>query len=265
MNHALTLRFCVLSLLLSLLASCGKNGGSNSIVDNVSLGSYESNGEQHLEVLTQIDLGSITMPTISYPIIKAKDGRTIGTLEIRNVLDGSNELAFDVNLAQALGGALTQSSVLPNGNKIPVGGLQNSQVYAYQLKNSRSTVYLAYSGGVSMIGLAINIDQLDKLGSNIGAVNFFPSFNKNGVEGLAGIYTSQTPGQSGLALFVSLKTLTLSNSEIIVAESLQRSKSSSPSPAPLVFIDQEPQSKTKTKILKEMQALDKKRTRLKIR
>jgi len=169
-----------------------------------------------------------------------------------------------VNLAAALGGALTESSLLPNGNRIPVGGLQNTKVFAYNLKNSRSTVYLAYSGGVTMLGLAINIDQLDKLGSNVGAVNFFPSFNKNGVEGLAGIYTSQNPGQSGLAIFVSLKTLALTNSEIIVAESLQKSAVAKPT-SRLVFIDQEPQSKAKNKILREMQALEKKRTRLKIR
>jgi hypothetical protein len=256
--------FYSLLLTLPLLTSCGKNQGSNSIVSNVSLGSYESEGEKHLEVLTEIDLGSITLPNISYPIIKAKDGRTVGALEIRSLLDGNNELAFDLNLASALGGALTQNSLLPNGNKIPVGGLQNSQVYAYELKNSRSTVYLAYSGGVTMLGLAINIDQLDKLGGNIGSVNFFPSFNKNGIEGLAGIYTSQTPGKSGLAFFVSLKTLALTNSEIVVAESLQRSGITKNS-STLVFIDQEPQSKTKSKILREMQALDKKRTRLKIR
>lgn len=205
------------------VTGCGSESGSFSFVNAVHIQTYQQEGDAWGTITMGLDTGAIQLPAASIPIRNPKTADSYGVLEIHPSLGGGGELAIHVNID---GVARTDSDLrplLPNGSRLPMGGVLDSEIVVLQA--DRALVYFAFSPNVALVGAAIPIREFDRLGNSIGGANLFPGFSlPGGVRGVAGIFTGSVSGQSGIALFVDGGSL-LPN---LPGNSLQRSLANSP-------------------------------------
>ena len=118
-------------------------------------------------------------------------------------LNGVNYMGVDLNLSTILdvpGGVAT----LPNGQVVPVDTNEIGIIEA-EIDSINGKVYIASAEGMTLVGIAVSIDQLDGLG--VGEAGIFPMFDVKGFDVTAGIFTSDTDGETGLAVFANIGSL----------------------------------------------------------
>lgn len=186
------------------ISGCGKNSEGEKLVQNVTVSAYQQETDVYLEIKALVNTGNMQLVGFELPIFDFHNPSMVyGKVAVRLPLSGTGtEIALAVNLTD-VAGLQTVDSLLPNGTPLPVGGLGNVPVLAIPIGGG-SKVYFALGRDVAMAGVAINIREFDGLGAGGELpINIFPQFKfANGVVGIAGIYTSPTPGKNGLALFV---------------------------------------------------------------
>ena len=97
----------------------------------------------------------------------------------------------------------TGDGLLPNGTMIPLRGIERHQVVEILLDGGNS-IYLAAGKGVSMIGAAITIAELD---DSTGVDIYFP-FEFEGFKGQAGFFSNiRKKGQTGLSFFIDISSV----------------------------------------------------------
>ena len=183
----------VLGVLTLALVSCG---GSQPMVDNVSISTDQIDGDIYVGLDADLSIGNLSLPNASFPIILPKSGKEIGQLSLMTTLEGKNQLSVDVNVSETAN--LDLSSVaLPNGSKVPLIG--DRPVIAVPIGKG-AQVYISLTQDSAAIGLSVPISSFDALGAKVGKTSLMPVFNTNGIVGAAGIFTSSSPGQNGFAL-----------------------------------------------------------------
>ncbi|MFZ4715793.1 MAG: hypothetical protein ACOYL6_18870 [Bacteriovoracaceae bacterium] len=199
------LKINLLLLVLFIVSACGKSG--SQLVTDVKVATRLVNQEVWVDVNAKFDLGNTALPSITLPIANPKDPTHVyGSVSMAPTFDGKNQIGISVNFTEALkiqGGA----AALPNGTGLPVGGLANVNVIQLMIPNTQARVYVALDHGVAMAGFAIAIKELDSIGSSLGGINLFPSFQFDKIKGIAGVFTGGQSGQTGLALFVDLSSV----------------------------------------------------------
>jgi len=187
----------------ALLVSCGQNPSQVQIVKDLSfVTSTNANNEVILSLDVELELGNMALPSLEVPVMHPQNGQQLGTVSLLATMNGTNELGLDINLTSASAGSINNGNAnLPNNRPIPVGGIDQSKVLAFPVGQTGIKIYLALAPGMALVGVAVPITQLDSLGKSLGGLNIFPTFNIEGVQGIAGLFTGQKPGQSGLALF----------------------------------------------------------------
>ncbi len=178
-----------------------------------------SNGDNHVELALTLNTNGMQLPELVFPVTNAETNVNLANVTLRPVANkpGVSELVLEVNVTGASGleGA---SPTLPNGTVIPVAGVDMNQLVALPLDqyNKNGRVYLAVdtANNTAIMGLALTWQALDAFGQSIGALNFFPAFDvARGVKGIAGVFGSRTPAQSGVAVFADISQL-LANSRV---------------------------------------------------
>lgn len=189
-----------------LLASCGQNPDQVQIVKDLQVQAITNDQQEILvSVDVELELGDMSLPSVEIPIINPQTGEDLGAISFLGTLNGTNELGIEVNLTNATKGAVgSGSATLPNGKALPIGGIDQSKVIAIAVPNTGIKVYIGVAQGMALLGVAVPIAQLDGLGTTIGGLNIFPTFDIKGIKGIAGLFTGTSAGQSGLALFVDL-------------------------------------------------------------
>lgn len=212
------LRSLFVTCFLAVLASCGSSG-QPQIVKGLKVETILQDQEVVLRVSSDVDFGNVIFPSIQLPVIR--DNRQIGTVSMIPVLGSKTQLVIEVN-ASAMADLAVGPALLPNGTLAPLIGT-NSAI-AVDL-GSRAKLYVAAAANAYALGVAIPISGLDSIGQSLGGLNFFPMFAIDNAVGAAGIFASNTPGNSGFAFFVDLtsyvQNLNWGSAATVASKSLQ--------------------------------------------
>ncbi len=200
-------QFLILPITLAALvttgAACGKKGSGGGLVTGAQFSTIEENGDLYGKVDVLLNTGNVLLPAFELPILNPKNpGAIYGTISMRDALSAGTQLGLSFNLSEISGLEGADGSLLPNGKAVPVFLANGTKPISISIqKNSRA--YFAFSEGTAVVGAAVVIPEFDKISSSVGAIDiFFPFQGSNGISGVAGLFSSNQPGQSGLAIFV---------------------------------------------------------------
>jgi hypothetical protein len=185
-------------VILSLIVSaCGKRP---QVVTGVQVQSSVVNQDIMLKFKADLDLGNLSFPAVSLPILHPRGQTPIGAVELLPVLGGKNQIAVSLNLSE-VADIQAEEARLPNGNLIPL--IANNPTIVVKL-GAGAQLYITVGANVTAIGVAIPIKTFDGIGNAVGGINLFPIFNIDKVVGAAGLFTSKNAGQNGFALVADL-------------------------------------------------------------
>lgn len=189
----------ILSLITSMtllmsLASCG--GSASKVVTDVDFETRNSDQQEKLlNVDFELDLGEAQLPFAHYDL-----PNNYGALRLYTNA-GINHAAVDINLSEIL--KLPPGyATLPNGQSVPVD--TSAGVIEIPIEKINAKVYVAQAEGMTLVGFAMAIKQLDSIGREVGRVGVFPTFEIKAVDVTAGLFTDDQEGGTGIAAFVNL-------------------------------------------------------------
>lgn len=182
---------------VTLLSACG----SNSIIQSITVSSVlDSEQNQWVHMDSKIKMGSMQFPAVTIPILNPRNAsELLGKVSLAPGADGLNLLSVQANLNQLLNNALVQDQLLPNGDHIPISGMNG--VVSVKI-SEKSKIYIGASSTQFMLGLALVIPAFDSIGKYVpGAALFLPLPKESKVDGVAGVFTGSN-NQNGLGLFI---------------------------------------------------------------
>lgn len=205
--HRFKLQALSLTILaLSLLSACG-----SGFVSNAEVSSSQIDGDTYGSLKVTLASNGLMLPALQIPILDPKNpGKTLARISMTPLL-GSNQTDFsaEINISRISDIQTMDGHLLPNGHAIPVGGLDKVPALAIPISNGGVVLYLAFSKTSAMLGAAINIREFSQVSKYVGGLDIFPAFKmKNGVVGVAGLYTSLPEvNKNGIAFFVDASAL----------------------------------------------------------
>lgn len=186
---------------LSLFAiSCG--GNAPQVLTDIKVTTTNVNEDVMVAISAEMNLGSMTFPSASIPILHPQGQTPIGMVELVPVLGGKNLLKISVNVSE-LSGLNTGNVQLPNGNLVPL--IANNPSVSVRLPGG-AQLYLTLGANVTAIGVALPIAPFDAIGQRLPGLNFFPVVNIGEVVAAAGIFTGR-PGQNGIAVIADISKI----------------------------------------------------------
>lgn len=196
MKISQTLKFLVLSLLLTVFVSCGSQA---PMVDDVKVNVSNVDGDVVVSLTADLAMGNLMLPSVTFPIILPKTGKEVGIVSLSQSAAGLNQIGIDLNVSSGVH-LETTAARLPNGALMPI--ILNQNVLTIPL--GKVTVLLSLNSGAQALGIIIPISSFDNIGGKVGTTVLMPMFNKNGNLGAAGIYTSKVAGENGFALVTDI-------------------------------------------------------------
>jgi hypothetical protein len=194
----------VTALICSLgLTACNK--ANTGIVNDIKLRLFQDpqSNDTMVEMTTDLMTGNLVFSNMTIPIVDPKNpAREYGTITMQKDLNGKNLLVLTADLTAMRNGQPVDGRLLPNGSPIPVGGLD--YVVAFPA-GKKSLVYLGAQSNLVMLGLAVVIPQMDKIGATLpGASLFFDLPTQSKVRGLAGTFFGAQASTTGIGVFASV-------------------------------------------------------------
>lgn len=183
--------------LVSLLVSCGKQP---QVIKSIGVQTEVINNEVILKVQTQVEMGNISFPFLTLPIVHPRLNLEIGQVVIAPLSGSLNLLEVDLNFTALLSLNLSTAQ-LPNGGMVPL--MNNEEVITVKI-DDKVYLYINPRKESFSIGLALPFKTLDVIGQNIGNTSLFPVFAIDKAWGSAGIFTGRQSGQSGFGLFANI-------------------------------------------------------------
>lgn len=207
-------------LLVATVATLSACGNSNSIVEKVTVKtSVDANQDTWVSMDSQLNMGALSFPALTIPIANPKyPSELLGSVSLQRSLEGKNVLQVNANLSEISKNQFSQDNLLPNGNTIPVAGLDGVVAVKF---NSASKVYIGGSSNSLMFGVALAIPLFDNVGKYLPGLNMFlPLPTNSNIEGLGGVFTGNS-GQSGIGLFVKVpNSISINTSPSLVASNV---------------------------------------------
>jgi hypothetical protein len=197
--------FHVILLSFSLaLTSCGKDI-AGQLVKDVRFSSSTEDGRPYGTLTMVLGTGSVLLPGVELPINNPYvPGMVLGTFSLHGSLTGGTEVGIRFDFDQIPEVEQAEGRLLPNGRPIPVALPQEAKPVAIQVQE-KSRVYLARVGGMTLVGTALVLKEFDLLAHFVGQTDvFFPFVNETGLRGVVGLFSSNQPNQSGIAVFVEV-------------------------------------------------------------
>lgn len=189
-------KLVTLVMLTLVVSACGKRP---QVVTGIQVQSSVVNEDVMLALKADLDLGSMTFPAVTLPILHPRGQTQLGSVELLPVLGGKNQIKISVNVSSLADIRASQAS-LPNGNAVPL--IANNPTITVNLgKGAR--LYLTIGANAVALGVAVPIATFDGIGNAVGAVNLFPVFTIDKVVGAAGLFTGAA-GQNGIALIADV-------------------------------------------------------------
>lgn len=185
-------------VMLSLVATaCGKRP---QVVTGIQVQSSTVSQDIMLSLKADLDLGNMSFPAVSLPILHPRGQTPIGSVELLPVLGGKNQIKVSVNVS-SLADIRASQAVLPNGNSIPL--IASNETITINL-GAGAKLYLTIGANAVALGVAVPIKTFDSIGNAVGNINLFPVFNIDKVVGAAGIFTGKQAGQNGFAIIADV-------------------------------------------------------------
>jgi hypothetical protein len=234
------------------LASCGNP--ERNLLKQVKVQSYYDNADVIVKVNAMLNLGRISVPSVTLPIFYPTMSDSIGKINLVPTLSGLNEIEIELNVS-AVSTLSAQSQTLPNGAILPLIG--SNKVIKVPIDRV-ATLYITLEQGAMAVGAAINIATFDQIGAKVGTTAFFPVFNLQGVIASAGLYTSKNSGQNGMGVFVDISSAL----DLVARNDLLAGRASSATQ--LNFSQLTPSSSSKSKIDASLGQLHEKAAKLKL-
>ena len=242
------MKLITLVMLSLVMSSCGAN--KPQVVTGIQVQSSTVDQDVFLALQADLNLGAMSFPAVSLPILHPRGQTPIGSVELLPLLGGKNQIKISVNVS-ALSDIHATQAKLPNGNAIPL--IANNPTIAIPL-GAGAQLYLTIGANAVALGVAVPIKQFDGIGNAVGAINLFPVFTIDKVVGAAGIFTGTQAGQNGFALIADV-TQYVNMQNIFVPQSA----------AKLNFAAQIPSKAKEDKINSMIYDLHRKKTRLQLR
>jgi hypothetical protein len=190
-------KLIALALLTSMFALTGCGDSATKWVEDVNVETANQNDQKWVVTDFQLNLNKVMLPFLTLPL-----PNSYGAFRMWR-LNGKNYMGVDLNLTTILdqpGGNAT----LPNGQMVPVD-TNGVGVIEVEIDDINGKVYVAMAEGMTLVGVAVSIDQLDGMG--VGEIGVFPMFNIKGYDVTAGLYTSDESGKTGIAVFANVGSL----------------------------------------------------------
>jgi hypothetical protein len=191
------LNFITLVMLSLVASACGKRP---QVVTGIQVQTSTVDQDVMLSLKADLDLGNMTFPSVTLPVLHPKGQTPIGSVELMPVLGGKNQIRIALNIS-AVSDIQASQSTLPNGQTIPL--IAKNPTITISL-GAGANLYLTIGANAVAIGVAVPIKQFDSIGSAVGSINFFPVFKIDKVIGAAGIFTGALAGQNGFALIADV-------------------------------------------------------------
>jgi hypothetical protein len=256
-----TLSSLLALVMLTLFASCGKNP---EVLTGVQVQTNHIENDLWLSFQADLNLGNMTFPAVTLPVVHPKTQAQIGQVELAPVLGGKNQIKLGVNISE-LSDIRSQIGRLPNGNTIPL--IANNPTIVVNL-GAGAQLYITLAENVTAIGVAVPIRQFDTIGASVGGLNVFPVINIDRVIASAGLFTSRNAGQNGIAIvadvsqYVELQDIYVPSGS---GASLMIQAQEAKNVIKLDYSSQQVSSSAKSKIDNMIYDLHKKKTKLKLR
>ncbi len=187
------LNFITLVMLSLIVSACGKRP---QVVTGIQVQTSTLNQDVLLSLKADLNLGNMTFPAVTLPVLHPKGQTQIGSVQLMPVLGGKNQIKISLNVS-AVSDLQAEQSYLPNGQLVPL--IANNPTITIAL-GAGANIYLTLGADAVALGVAVPIKQFDGIGSAVGSINLFPVFSIDKVIGAAGIFTGSQAGQNGFAL-----------------------------------------------------------------
>lgn len=184
-------------MLTLILSACGNRP---QVVTGIQVQSSTVGQDVMLALKADLDLGAMTFPSVTLPIIHPRGQTQLGSVELLPVLGGKNQIKVSVNVS-ALADIRAEIAALPNGNSVPL--IAQNPTITIPL-GAGAKLYLTIGANAVALGVAVPIKSFDAIGASVGNINLFPVFTIDKVVGAAGIFTGTQAGQNGFALIADV-------------------------------------------------------------
>jgi len=184
------------------LSACKTGTTATTFLNAMDLSVTQSNNQSYINLTATLNLGNVSLQGIQVNVQDPKTKQDVGTLSFSQLSNGQNQIALNVNASVIANADATLGSTLPNGNAVPLVLGTGNMLGIPVLSNS--IIYLGGDLKQSIYaGVALGIPGLDQVMSDIGLpLNIFFSGNfGTNLLGVAGLYTSSTVAQNGIAVF----------------------------------------------------------------
>lgn len=203
----------ILTISLLVLASCEKPEGQKPFITDLALKTKLQEEKVWLEVSAMMNLKTFILPSLQFPVIDFRHPEIVyGKLYMApSFTPGESEIAIDINLTELAKLEAVEPS-LPNGGRLPIGGVDRADVIEIEIPQIKGKVYIALNTlhpnkRVFMGGFALSIPQADGIGTAVGQGQLFPHFTIKNVLIYAGVYTSNEPNKTGIGVFADLSSV----------------------------------------------------------
>jgi len=196
-------RFSVFFITLVMLVLFGSCGKQPQVITSVQVQTAQVQNDLWLSFYADLNLGAMTFPSISLPVIHPRTLESVGSVELGQAAGSKNYIKLSANMS-ALAELRATQGKLPNGNMIPL--IANNPTITVNLP-SNAKLYITLSETVTAIGVAVPIRQFDQIGQSVPGVNFFPVIGIGQVVATAGLFTSRNVGQNGIAVVADVSQL----------------------------------------------------------
>lgn len=186
------------------LTGCGK------FVTGASAKTYLENGDQYAQA--DLDLATQGLKlSFDLPIPNPKNPLDpIGRVGMKPIFSpsGGTQLEIAVNLTEAAHLPDVTEGTLPNGRELPIALKPGQTVLTLPIPGLHSVAYVGIGDRFALLGTALILREFDSIAQFLGGTNLFLPFEgQNGIRGVAGVFTSPSPSQSGLAVFVDISSV----------------------------------------------------------
>lgn len=179
------------------MSACGNRP---QVVTSVQVQSSTVNQDVILALKADLDLGAMSFPAVTLPILHPRGQTPIGSVDLLPILGGKNQIKISVNVS-TLADIQASQATLPNGNAVPL--IANNPTITIAL-GAGAELYLTVGANAVALGVAVPIKTFDGIGNAVGAINLFPMFNIDKVVGSAGVFTGSQAGQNGFAIIADV-------------------------------------------------------------
>jgi hypothetical protein len=195
----------VLALCISFsLSACNGGSTSSQFLKNVSLQVTQQGTDAFLKLTSSFDLGNVSLAEMSIQIIDPRTQVERGAVNFSQLPNGQGQITVEANASLMANADVALGQILPNGKPLPlVLGAPTGEMLGVKILD-HSTVYLGgNTNTAAYAGVALGIKGFDQVMNQLQtpANIFFMGNFSNSVLGVGGIYGSNNPGESGIAIF----------------------------------------------------------------